>query len=225
MPRFMPDAAGGPAKEARGLLSLLQTNSVESVRQTIGMNPERLPVLREFDLLTLHLPRSKRMRGRLRVRCNGRTLSPFLRALVLACLRNGWPQRRILQKYPVGPGVVLRLSKEISASTLKPCGRGRRLSGEVKDAILANVKMKRRSTDLQRKFRIDYGTVQTFRRSLGDFEDRRHWKKLSQEQIERATAMLRRGEKWRAVASAFDVSLATLQKRVTFRKRKNSDAT
>jgi transposase len=215
-----PDLKESPRVQARTLLGLLESHSVESVRQIIGTTPERLPILREFDLLTLHLPRHpERMRGRLRVRCNGTALSPFLRALVIACLRAGWTQERILEKYPVGPGVVLRLSKEIGASYLKPRGRGRRLSAELKQTILAAVQAKRRAADLQREFQIDYDTVQAFRYSIGDTEDRRHWQKLSREQIEQAVSMLRAGEKWLAVASELGVSLATLQKHVAYRKR------
>jgi hypothetical protein len=56
-------------------------------------------------------------------------------------------------------------------------------------------------------------------RALGDFEDRRRWRKLSTGQIAEATAALERGERWRDVASTFRVSLATLQETVSYRKR------
>ena len=128
--------------QARTLLGLLESHSVESVRQIIGTTPERLPILREFDLLTLHLPRHpERMRGRLRVRCNGTALSPFLRALVDCVFACGMDARENSGKVSGRAGCrAPSLERDRRASYLKPRGRGRRLSaGQLKQTILAAV--------------------------------------------------------------------------------------
>ena len=157
------------------------------------------------------------------MRCNGAALSPYLRACVLACLRAGWPQTRILKAYPVGPGNVLRLSKENRRKLLKARTRAKIHGGTARTNPRAAVARKERAAVLQRRFLINCKTVQAFRRAIGDTEDRRHWTKLSGEQIERATAMLRDGEKWLYVAGACGVSLTTLQKHVAYRKKGESD--
>jgi hypothetical protein len=49
-----------------------------------------------------------------------------LRLAVITRLRGGWSHARIRATLPVGPGLILRLSRQIGAAYLKPCGRGRR---------------------------------------------------------------------------------------------------
>jgi len=142
-----------------------------------------------------------------------------LRHAVIARLRGGWSQRQIRETLPVRIGLIMRLSKEVGAAYLKRRGRGRRFTPELRAAIRAAVKAGKRSSELQREFSIDYDTTIQFRRELGDREDRRHWMKLSPEQVEQATHMLQQGKKWRTVAETFNVALATLQKRVGYRKR------
>lgn len=142
-----------------------------------------------------------------------------LKLAVIHRLRGGWSQRRIRETLPVRIGLIVRLSKEIGAAYLKRRGRGRRFTPELRAQIRAAVQSGKRSSEVQREFSVDYDTVAQFRRELGDFENRRHWKKLSAGQIEQAQKMLQSGERWRDVAESLGVSLATLQKRVRYRKR------
>ena len=145
-----------------------------------------------------------------------------LKLAVITRLRGGWSQRRIHETLPVRIGLIMKLSKETGAAYLKRRGRGRRFTPELRAAICAAVRAGKRSSELQKEFSIDYDTVTQFRRELGDFEDRRHWMKLSPEQIEQATQMLQRGDGWRTVATHFNVALATLQRAVMYRKRKGT---
>ena len=142
-----------------------------------------------------------------------------LRLAVITRLRGGWSQRQIRNTLPVRIGVIMRLSKQIGAAYLKRRGRGRRFTASLKEQIRTAVRAGKRSSEIQREFRVDYDTTIKFRRELGDFENRRHWMKLSPAQIEAATEALRKGEKWRAVAKHFNVALATLQRHVRYRKR------
>jgi transposase len=146
-----------------------------------------------------------------------------LRLAIITRLRGGWSQRQIRNTLPVRIGVIMQLSKEIGgAGYLKRRGRGRRLSPELKAQIRAAVLEGRRSSELQREFQIDYDTTIVFRREVRDFENRRHWTKMSPAQVEQATQALQRGEKWLAVAEAFHVALATLQRAVVYRKRESA---
>jgi hypothetical protein len=142
-----------------------------------------------------------------------------LKLAVITRLRAGWSQRQIRTTLPVRIGVIMQLSKKIGGAYVKRRGRGRRFTPDLRAQINAAVRAGRRSADIQREFSIDYDTVHAIRRSLGDFENRRHWTKLSAVQIEQATEALRRGERWLAVAKAFGVALATLQRAVAYRKR------
>lgn len=143
-----------------------------------------------------------------------------LRNAVIVRLRGGWSQRRIRETLPVRIGMILRLAKETGASYLKPRGRGRRFTPEFRAAIRAAVASGKRSAEIQREFSIDYDTVAQFRRELGDLENRRHWMKLSAAQVAEATEALKHGDTWRTVATTFGVALATLQRAVSYRKRK-----
>ena len=143
-----------------------------------------------------------------------------LRNAVIVRLRAGWSQRQIRETLPVRIGVIMKLGKETGAAFLKKRGRGRRFTPALREAIRAAVMAGKRSSQLQQEFNIDYDTTIQFRREIGDFENRRHWKKMSREQIEQATEALKRGEKWLAVAMTFNVALATLQRHITYRKGK-----
>ena len=213
-----------PKSEARGLIELARTGeTIESLRALIGFSPERRATLRAFDLLVLHLPRHpERMRKLvLRKRCNGCALSDELRAEVIALLKAGWPQTRIVRRVPVGPGIVLGLSKEIGAAYLKPRGRGRRFSAELTEKIIAGILSGKRNVDLQREFQMDDITVRKFRRSIGDYTNRRQLKKLSTEQIEQAVQLVKAGGAWRDVARVFGVVASTPLKHTKFRKLRN----
>ena len=201
------------------LLPLLKTHSVQDIRDMIGV--ERRDVLRAFDLLSMRIPKNPERHPtlELRKRCNGRALSPELRTEIISVLRAGWSQRRILERYPVGPGAVLKLSKQVGASFLKPGGRGRRFAPETWQRIVAAVKSGRASCDIQREFTIDYGTTRKIRRQLGDFANRRKRLKITAPQIVQAEALLRAGETWRNAAHAVGLSPTTIIKHCKFRKR------
>jgi len=141
-----------------------------------------------------------------------------LKLAVITRLRGGWSQAQIRNTLPIRIGVIMRLSKEVGAAYLKRRGRGRRFTPALKEQIRAAVQSGKRSSEIQREFRIDYDTTIKFRRELGDFENRRHWMKLSPAQIDEATLALQNGEKWRTVAKTFNVALATLQRHVAYRK-------
>ena len=207
------------ATEAKGLLPLLNTGqSIEDIRRLIG--PGRRSVLRAFDILVLRLPKhpERQKKLRLRQKCNGRALPLELRNEIIALLRAGWSQKKILKKYRVGPGAVLRLSKEIHASFLKKGGRGRRFSQETWKQILAAVKTARTSREVERRFRIDYATVLKARREVGDHENRRLRLKITHAQIQQAEELLRGGESWRSTARLVGVGMTTLLKHAKYRK-------
>lgn len=207
-----------PQSEARNLLVLLQRGETpDSIRALIGNGtPYRRCVRLHFDIFVARLPK----RGnRLRRRVNGNNISDTLKAEACKLLRAGWSHARILARLPVGPGCVLGLSKRIGASYLKR-GRGKRLSPELKAKISEAVKAGQCSAEIERQFQVCWHTVIKFRRAIGDFENRRHRRRLLPQQIEQASRDLGRGEKWSNVAAKLGVSLHTLQKRVSFRKRR-----
>jgi len=142
-----------------------------------------------------------------------------LQMAIVNRLRGGWSHLEIRETLPVRIGVIMKLSKQIGAAYLKRRGRGRRFTASLKEQIRAAVQAGKRSSELQKEFSVDYDTTIQFRRELGDFENRRHWMKLTAAQVEEATEMLQRDEKWRTVATHFNVALATLQRHVVYRKR------
>ena len=235
LPVFRPENSRGaiyewssdvqPKTEALALLKLLLRGgeTIQSLRALIGFAPDRRPVLREFDLLTLRLPKHPEHQKKLRFRqkCNGRALSAELRNEIVVLLKAGSTQKKILEKYPVGPGVVLKIAKEIGASYLKPRGRGRRFSPGTWQKILAAVKSGRTSRDIEREFKCDYVSVLKARKELGDFENRRLRLKITPEQIARAEGLLRSGEKWRDVARTIGLSQTTIIARVKYRKHQD----
>jgi hypothetical protein len=204
--------------EVRGLLKLLDNGeTIASIRTLIGMEDDfRKEVRLRFDLCVAHLPQRP---GQLRKNVRNSEISSKLKSEVCRLLREGWPHSRIRAALPVGYRCVLELSKQMGAPFLKLHGRGRRFTPALREQIRAAVQSSRRSADIQREFQVDYDTVMLFRHQLGDFEDRRHWKKMSPEQIEEATQALRTGRRWRSVALDCGVSLATLQRWVIYRKR------
>jgi hypothetical protein len=205
--------------EARGLLKLLDSGeTIASIRTLIGMEDDfRKEVRLRFDVLVVH---SSPHDGRLLRNARQNRISSALKKEICRLLRAGWSHSRIRAALPVGYPLILQLSKELGAPYLKQSGRGRRFTASLREQIRAAVQSGRRSADIEREFQIDYDTVLLFRRELGDFEDRRHWKKMSSEQIDQATEALKNGRRWRDVASDFNVTPTTLQRWVTYRKRK-----
>jgi hypothetical protein len=101
-----------PRYEAKGLLPLVKTHSIESIRELIGT--DRRDVVREFDLLVLRLPRHpERMRTiKLRKCPDCARLSPQLRADIFAHFHAGWTNKQILKTFDVGYQNVRALSKK-----------------------------------------------------------------------------------------------------------------
>ena len=169
------------------------------------MHQFRLEVLLAFDGMCI-------------VRGQPATITPELRAAILHLLRLNWSQKRVAATLHVGLLIVRRCAIPAHASTWKR-GRGRRFSVEQWQAIIAAVKAGRRSADIERAFRCDWHTVTKIRHSLGDFENRRHWTKLSPEQVEQAAAQVGAGARWRDVAAQLGVSPTTLLRWCRYRKR------
>lgn len=205
------------AVEALSFLRLFKRGqNLDSLRRDIGLgSPHRIRVRLVFDSLVSRLGKD----GKVRDRVNTKAVSPLLRAVALKLLQDGLSHATVQERLPgLGPGVILEISKACDASFHKR-GRGRRLSPELKRRILARVRQRARSSELQKEFGIDYDTTVKFRNLAGDFENRRHWKKLSPSDIRKAESQLAAGGRWRDVAATFNVSLATLQKRCSYRKR------
>lgn len=205
------------AVEAMSFLRLFKRGqNLDLLRADIGLgSPHRIRTRIYFDSLVARLGKD----GQLHSRVNIRAVSPLLRATALTMLQSGLSHATVRERLPgLGPGVILQISKEHRTSFHKR-GRGRRLSPELKRQILACVRQGARSSELQGEFGIDYDTTVKFRNLAGDFENRRHWKKLSPSDIRKAASQLAAGGRWRDVAATFGVSLATLQKRCTYRKR------
>ncbi len=210
---------GGVAKtEALALFALTKNgDSIDDVRKLIGNGSGyRRQVRLHFDALVARKPLPKGTKQR--VRCVVERVSPELKNEVKAQLRAGRSHAAIRETVPVGPGLILNVSKEIHASELKK-GRGRRLPLELQEQIRAAIREGQRPTDIVHRLGVCEKTVGTFRRELGDFENRRYRRKLTPAQIEEATVQLRHGDKWRDVAEYFGVSTTTLGHAVPYRKR------
>src|SRR3984957_5400721 len=113
-------ARGSPREQAMALLPLLETQTVEEIRTSLRTEV-RLPILLEFDLLCLRLPRRVRRKRikfydgvgsykivsvpvykadtLLKKCCADMGLSEFLRTIIIERLRAGWSQKQILEKY------------------------------------------------------------------------------------------------------------------------------
>ena len=140
-----------------------------------------------------------------------------LKAAILTRLRAGWSRRMIRATLPTGWTTIRKLSKHIGASFLKR-GRGRRFSPELREQIRAALRAGKRSRELQREFGVSYATSRKFRREMGDFENRKYWRKLTRAQIELATEALRSGQTWLAVARELGCALSTVIESVPYRK-------
>jgi transposase len=157
----------GAANEASGLFELLRTGeSVDSVRQLIGNDQHRRPVLLQFDGLVARLPRHGSRLRHNRRNVDTARVSTELKAEVVRLLRAGWSQRRISKSLPVGRYMVEQLAKEIGASFQRK-GRGHRISAEQKREITERIKVGDKSSDIARQFGINLRTVWKFRRALG----------------------------------------------------------
>jgi hypothetical protein len=196
------EASNSPLVEARMLHRMVKHGgeTAASIRALIGMgNGYRRKVRAYFDAM---------------VDPEGR---------VLQLLRAGWSHQRIRSTLHVRWRIIFQLSKQIHAPTLKAQGRGRRLTRELYDRLAAAVSSGQRPCEIERALRIDPTTVLRYRREHGDFVDRRHWQLLTTEEIAEAEQLLRHGEAWRDVAKWLGCSLATLQRRVVYRKRRRPD--
>ena len=208
-----------PAAEAKGIISLLKTGeTVEGLRAMIGTTtPYRVSVLNAFDSLVAHLGKNGKPLHNMKFHA----VSERMRGQVSLRLRQGLSQKEIEKALPVSQGFIQELSKQTSASWSK-LGRGRRISPELKQTIMERIKAGAKSIELEREFAVCSHTVRKWRRALNDGEDRRRRKKLTEQQIEQATAQLRSGQTWRAVAWSLGVNEKTLSLCVSFRKKGDS---
>jgi hypothetical protein len=206
--------------EALALFALTKTgDSIGDVRKLIGNgSPYRRQVRLHFDAIVARKPLPKGTKQK--IRCMTKLVSPELKREVENQLREGRSLAQIRATVPVGAGLILHLSKKLHASYLKK-GRGRRLPPEVQEHIRAAIREGRRPIDVVRRFHVSEHTVRKFRHALGDFENRRYRKKLTAEQIAKATEGLRRGGTWSKVASDLGVGLHRLMQEVPFRKTKD----
>lgn len=99
-------------------------------------------------------------------------------------------------------------------------GRGRRITPEVKQKIMQELKAGRKSAELERAFGVCFNTIAKMRRLVGHVpKGPGRSRKLSPTVLELAEQRLRRGERWRVVAADLHVSPQTLCNRLHFRKR------
>jgi hypothetical protein len=99
-------------------------------------------------------------------------------------------------------------------------GKGRRISPELKLAIIARLKAGEKPSVLEREYQLSYFTLAKYRRLIGDIPGPVGRKrKLSEKVLELAEQRLRNGERWRYVAADLHVSLQTLCDRLKYRKR------
>ena len=203
-------------REAKALLCLLKNKgeTIAAVRSTIkpstsecnqAMNFYRRQVLLCFDALTIRP-------------CQPATITDELRDEILRLLKMNWSQERVAKTLRVGLLIVKRCAIPARASTWK-AGRGRRFTPETIAKIKQAIVTEKTSRKVERIFQIDNQTVQKLRREMGDFEDRRHRKKLNAEQLEQARLQVASGARWLDVAQAFNVAPSTLMANVTYRKR------
>jgi hypothetical protein len=197
--------------EARNLLPLLRTETVQAVRALIA---DRREVRLSFDCLIAR----RRRRGKgFRKNVDTKAVSMELRNEIGRLLRLGWSHKRILATLNCGPWIIYRIARRIRASYFKH-GRGRRFSPEQMDKMRAAIKSGKTSVTIEREFHIDPHTVWKLRCELGDREDRRRRKKLSAQQIASATEALKSGREWRDVARDIGVSDTTLYRCLRYRK-------
>jgi len=193
------------AQQARMLLPLLKRGETpETIRDLIGL--ERPAVLFAFDRLLLKTKKGQRRRGLRRG-----ALSPMLRAEILVFLKQGLTHAEIYKRVPVGFNHIGAVARQHKASTWRH-GRGRKFSPELREKVFAAVKARRRAADIAREFSISEDYVSDLRHKFGDFENRRHWRLLTPEQVDAARTMLLSGATWRVTAANFNIGLSTLQK-------------
>jgi DNA invertase Pin-like site-specific DNA recombinase len=176
------------------MFALLKTRTIADIRSGIGTSRDRLAVLLQFDLEILR---------------RGGPLSPFLKTILVSCLRNGWPREKILKKYPVGRGVVQRLAREIDANTPDK----KRLK------IITLLKQGRTNLEIRNESGASNWLIKKLRGTfLGDRRDLRFGRPLSAGELDTARQMLRDGEPWKVVAAHFEVCEAKLKKVLNYRK-------
>jgi uncharacterized protein YerC len=162
------------------MFALLKTRTIADIRSGIGTSRDRLAVLLQFDLEILR---------------RGGPLSPFLRIILLNCLRNGWPREKILKRYGVGRGVVQRLSREID--------RKHR-------AIVMLLKQGRTNLEIRKATGASNALVKRLRAAfLGDASDLRF---ISREKHNAIVAAISSGKTRNSICREFRCSSGTVQR-------------
>jgi uncharacterized protein YerC len=196
---FLTMRNDSPRIQARAMLKLLPTHSIENIRQGIGTTPQRLPILCEFDLLTVR---------------RGGPLSPFLKTIICSCIQAGRSQKWILRKYPVGPRVLAGLSREVDRRHKKH------------RTIITLLKQGRTNLEIRNESGASNWLIKKLRGTfLGDRRDLRFGRRLSADELDTARQMLRDGEPWKVVAAHFGVCETKLRKVLNYRKHADPGAT
>jgi uncharacterized protein YerC len=208
--------------QAKTLLPLLKNHSVESIRALIGK--DRLPVLREFDLLALRLPRHhERMRClRLRKRPNRSAFSPELRAEMCGLVRAGVARKEIMKRFGQSYQTVLKITKGVRSPNL---GRWNPMPESQKLEMIRLMKLGWTDKQVLQKVGCDCTVARKVRVEwTGKSADRRFGRVLSVEELERARQMLRDGEGWKVVAAHFGIAETKLNKILSYRKHDDPTA-
>jgi hypothetical protein len=205
------------AAEAKGLLRLVQKGeSVDSIRALIGDgSPQRQATQIAFDLLAAKLSRNRK---RVCQRIKPDAVSDSLRKRVARLMQAGWSKKKIREFLPVSWSLLGRIAREVHPAIYKR-SMGRRFSSEFREKLCAAIAEGKSPVVIKRELGICYPTIRKYRCAVGDFGNRAIRRKLTPEQLEQATAMLKAGEKWRVVASKFGVGTTRLLVRLRYRKR------
>lgn len=145
-------------------------------------------------------------------------LTVELKREIVRLFRTGLKHREINLHVPIGHHAIARISKQLRAAEWKQA-QGRRIPADMKGQIVEAIRTMQRpgwseitNRSIAREFLVSDEYVAALRRDLGDTEDRRFRRKLTDSDVRRANSMLREGHTWRSVAQAFHVALWTLQK-------------
>lgn len=158
-------------------------------------------------------------------RRDARALLPLLRVHSVQRIRADIGQERpdVLREFDL---LFARLPRRKSRATrLRQTVRRRDISDFLKKLIVERVEAGASKADLQLEFPgLTPSAIAFARRQVGCRIPRGGRRKLSPEQIEQATEMLKHGRAWRDVAPLFGVTTKTLTVNLSFRKFKKGQS-
>jgi transposase-like protein len=195
------------------LIRLKRTTAMQARKDIGTATPYRRKILARFEMLLEEQALIPRMD-----KPNNLGVPIEVRDFVERSLRDGVKYSVIQALANVPYEFVKNVSKETGALYCRQ-GRGRRIPKETRNKIIAAIReRKMRISEIARQFGVTVDTIYEYRQKLGDRENRKHWRKLTPEQVAFAKAALARGEKWESVAQDLGVSTRTLLKTVRYRK-------